>query len=218
MLRIILIIIVLSCFLPAGAQKKIAFILVKGGISFPMGDFGNTGKSIENGYAEKGNILSFDGGYYIVDKAGVFLSYSSAKYPFDDTQLGFDYGISAQVNDYFTSFLGVGLFYEYDFRKNYSIMTRLCFGWHKARFPAQYYESEENTLDVPSNTQKGISVPLALDFKYFFLPYLGVMISVEYQVANHTHSWGVGGYYPVAATWDISYQTINLDFGLVFKL
>lgn len=217
MQRTFLIIILLSCFLTASSQKKIAFLQMKAGLSYPLGDFGNSGQGNTMGYAQRGNSLSVDGGYYIVNKAGVLLSYASAKYPFDDAQLGFDYGISATVGDYHTQFIGVGLFYEYDFKKPFSIMARFCVGQHKATFPEQHYESGENTLDVPSNTQKAISVPVAFDFKYFIISYFGLAVSLEYQAANHNHSWGPSGYYPVAATWDISYKTLTLDFGVVFR-
>jgi hypothetical protein len=187
MTRIIPVLIVLLGFLHTSAQKKVAFIQAQGGVSYPIGDFGKAGKSIKNGYAEKGNMLSSDGGYYIINKAGALVSYTSAKYPFDDARLGFDYGVRAYVGDYETQFIGLGLFYEYDFKKNFSLMARLCFGRHKATFPEQHYDSEENTLDVPSNIQKGISVPVALDFKYFILSNLGLFVSVEYLAANHTH-------------------------------
>jgi hypothetical protein len=208
----------LFCVLPASAQKKIIFIQARAGWSVPLGSFGESGVGTEYGYAENGNNLCFDGGYYIVNRAGVHLSYNSRKFPFDGAQLGFDYGITATVGDYKTEFVGFGLFYDYDFKRKFNIMARICFGRHKATFPGQYYQSGEETLAVESNTQNKVSVPIALDFKYFIHQYFGLLVSVEYQMANQQHTWGVGGFYPAAAEWDISYQTFNFDLGVVFRL
>jgi len=218
MFRYFLIVLLLLCLMPASAQEKIFFLQARGGVSFPLGSFGESGVGTEYGYAENGNNLCFDGGYYIVNKAGVYLSYYTRKFPFDDAQLGFDYGISATIGDYKTEFFGIGLFYEYDFLEKFSVMARVSFGQHKATFPEQYYESGEASLFVPSNTQKKLSVPVAVDFKYFIQKNFGVLVSIEYQSANQQHTWGVSGLYPVAAEWDLTYKSMNLDFGLVVRL
>jgi len=207
-----------ASFLSVSAQKKIIFVQAKMGKSIPVGTFAQTGVGVENGYAQTGNNLSFEGGYYIINKAGIYLSYSTAKFPFNDTQLGFDYGIQATVGDYQTEFYGIGLFYEFDPKNNFNIMARICFGEHRATFPQQHYEDGENVLDVPSNTQKKISIPIGIDFKYFIFQNLGFLASVDYQFAEHKHTWGVSGYYPVTAEWDISYQTFNFDLGVIFRL
>jgi hypothetical protein len=216
--KLILVPIFLLGFLSVPAQKKIIFIQARAGVSEPLGSFGESGVGTEYGYAETGKNLCIDGGYYIVNTAGVFLTYNTREFPFNQAQLGFDYGITATVGDYQTEFVGLGLLYEYDFKRKFSIMARICFGQHKATFPKQYYESGEETLAVPSNTQNKVSVPVALDFKYFIHQNFGLLVSVEYQMANQQHTWGVSGFYPVAAEWDISYKTLNLDAGIVFRL